>query len=125
MAKEKFGFNVLSKIPVVDINNIINTLHYNNERMQRKSKVIELIGGYGTPLYSFIVDTMHPNGYEIHTITDKGIIIIQNEHTKKLITILIARAPQIKRYFNNIIPIEIYKVISLAEQHQLKGYNNL
>lgn len=125
MAKEKFGFNVLSKIPVVDISNIINTQHYSSERMQRKSKVIELIGGYGTPLYSFIVDTMHPNGNEIHTITDKGIIIIQNEHTKKLITILIARGQQIKRYFNNIIPIEVFKIINLAEEHQLKGYNYL
>lgn len=39
------------------------------------------------------------NGKEIHTITEKGVILIHNSETKKLITMLFARPGQIVRYW--------------------------
>lgn len=116
---------VISQIEVVNINNLINTKHNSNDRIKRTNNIINILGGYGKPMYSYIVDTNHPNGYEIHTITDNGIIVIQNEQTKKLVTCLIARGNQIKRYFiNDIIPIEVMKIVNIAEEHRKKGYNN-
>lgn len=53
----------------------------------------------GTPMYSFVVDTGHPKGDEIHTITDKACIIIQNEKTKRIVTMIYATPGNIKRYW--------------------------
>lgn len=117
-------FKVISKTVTANISNLVNTMHNSNERNERTTNIINMLGGYGNPMYSFIVDTNHPNGYEVHTITDNGIIVIQNYNSKKLVTCLIARVGQIRRYFNGIIPIEIYKVMDKAREHQIKGYNN-
>ena len=116
-------FEVINKTVTANINNLVNTMHNSNERNERTANIINVLGGYGKPMYSFIVDTNHPNGYEIHTITDNGIIVIQNYNSEKLITCLIARGNQIRRYFNGCIPIEIYSVINKANEHQAKGYN--
>lgn len=81
----------------------MNTRHYTNDRADRENRIKEI--GYGTVIKSVVVDRGHKNGPEIHEVTDTGIINIYNEHTKKLITKLIARPAQIKRYFiNEIIP---------------------
>lgn len=63
------------------------------------SKISNQVGDIGDAVYSFIVDTGHPNGDEVHTITEKGLIVIQNKESGKLITILAARPGQIKRYW--------------------------
>ena len=116
-------FRVISKVSVSEISNLVNTYHNDKKRNNRMNKIYGI--GIGKPLYSFIVDTAHYNGNEIHTITDNGIIVIQNERTKKLVTCLIARAGQIRRYFNNgIIPYNMNKVILIAIEHQKNGYNN-
>lgn len=73
--------------------------HYTQDRIIREQHIKEI--GYGTPVASFIVDRGHKNGPEIHEITSTGIINIYNERTKKLVTKLIARPAQIKRYFTN------------------------
>ena len=52
------------------------------------------------------------------TVTDTGIIIIRNERTHKMVTKLIARPNQIKRY-----GIERKDVIEIAREHQTLGYN--
>ena len=56
-------------------------------------------GDIGDAIYSFIVYTGHKNGNEIHTITEKAFIVIQNEDTGRLVTILAARPGQILRYW--------------------------
>lgn len=71
--------------------------HFINDRIEREQHIKEI--GYGKPVASFIVDRGHKNGPEIHEITDTGIINIYNEKTRKLVTKLIARPGQIKRYF--------------------------
>ncbi len=76
--------------------------HYNKERSERERHIREI--GYGKAVASFVIDRGHENGPEIHEITDTGIINIYNQITKKLVTKLIARPAQIKRYFNGNAP---------------------
>jgi hypothetical protein len=97
------------------------TKHWANQH-----KRIEFINeniGMGNPVSTFRWDKGHPNGPELHTITDTGIIIIKNEITDKLITALIARPNQIYRYYinNNEEPPEY--LISIAKEHTHNGYN--
>lgn len=71
--------------------------HYQNDRLIREH-MIQYIG-QGTVVRTVRWDRGHPNGAEIHKITDTGIIIIFNERTGKLITKIIARPNQIRRYW--------------------------
>lgn len=71
--------------------------HYIEDR-QAREEIIKKIGT-GEVVASFRVDRGHKNGAEIHKITNTGIILIYNERTNKLITKLIARPGQIKRYY--------------------------
>lgn len=88
------------KEPVsIDMNQITN--HFNT-RGDRVEKINKKITDFGEPVYSFIVNCGHMNGKEIHTITEKGIIIIQNLKSKNIITILIARPGQITRYWDGL-----------------------
>ena len=71
--------------------------HYTNDR-QRREQIINQIG-IGKVVASFIVDRGHVNGAERHEITNTGIIVIYNNRTNKMITKLIARPGQIRRYY--------------------------
>ena len=73
--------------------------HYSNDR-QNRERIINTIG-IGKVVDSFIVDRNHPNGAERHEITDTGIIVIYNNRTNKMITKLIARPGQIRRYYKD------------------------
>ena len=90
--------------------------HYNRDRIIREKLIREI--GVGKEIKTVRVDKGHPNGAELHTITTNGIIIIRNERTNKMITKLIARPNQIKRY-----DIEDKKVLEIARKHQALGYN--
>ena len=72
----------------------------------------------GEEVETFRIDRHHINGAELHTITSTGIIIIRNQKTNKMVTKLIARPNQIKRY-----GIEDKKLIEIARKHQTLGYN--
>ena len=74
--------------------------HYTQDRATREWVIKEIIG-YGKPVAEFVVDRGHRNGAEVHEITDTGIINIYNQRTHKLVTKLIARPGQIRRYFPN------------------------
>ena len=71
--------------------------HYEIDRQAREA-IIEKIG-YGKVVAEFIIDRGHRNGPEIHKISDTGIIKIYNKRSGKLITKLIARPGQIRRYY--------------------------
>ena len=90
--------------------------HYNRDRVIREKLIKEI--GVGKEVKTVRVDKGHPNGPELHTITSNGIIIIRNERTHKMITKLIARPNQIRRY-----GIEDEKIIEIARKHQTLGYN--
>lgn len=94
--------------------------HYTNDR-QKREEIIKKIG-YGKIIKSVVVDRGHKNGPEIHNLSDTGIITIQNQRTKKMITKLIARPGQIKRYYkeNEIIPTGL---LNLAREHQKLALN--
>ena len=45
-----------------------------------------------------VVNKGHENGNEIHLVYNNGVVKIYNQNTRKFITVLIARVPQIERY---------------------------
>jgi hypothetical protein len=94
--------------------------HYLSDREKRENLIKKI--GYGKVIKTVVVDRNHKNGPEIHEISDTGIITIFNQRSHKLITKLIARPNQIKRYFseNEVIPT---KVLQLAKVHQNLAYN--
>ena len=93
------------------------------EERKGRNDFIESQIHMGNPVRTFKWDKGHPNGPELHTITDTGIIVIRNERTGKLITTLIARPGQIYRYYaeENETPPQF--LMELARQHQEAGYN--
>jgi hypothetical protein len=103
------------------------TYHYKNDRGAR---IKEVSTEDVTPLYSFIVDTGHPNGNEIHTITDRAEIVIQNEETKKVVTVLFARPAQVKRYWKHLSKNtpkdeDFNLVLKFAKSNLDRNLNNL
>ena len=68
-----------------------------------------------------VVNKGHENGNEIHIVYNNGVVKIYNEHTKKFITVLIARVPQIERYKIKVTKT-MKKKINL---HIKQGYNQI
>ena len=68
-----------------------------------------------------VVDKGHANGEEVHVVYNNGVVKIYNEHTKKFITVLIARVPQIERY-NVKVTKAMRKKINM---HIKQGYNHI
>lgn len=95
------------------------TLHFSRDRQDRENLIKQI--GEGRVIKIVEVDKGHPNGPEIHKITDNAIVVIYNKRTGRLITKLIARPNQIRRYFEEgKAPKELIKK---AKEHQSKGYN--
>ena len=68
-----------------------------------------------------IVNKGHKNGNEIHIVYNNGVVKVYNENTRKFITVLIARVPQVERYKVKITKIMRKKI----ESHIAKGYNQI
>ena len=68
-----------------------------------------------------VVNKGHKNGNEIHVIFNNGIVKVYNERTRKFITVLIARVPQIERYKIKVTKTMQHKIKS----HIAKGYNQI
>lgn len=68
-----------------------------------------------------VVNKGHENGNEIHVIFNNGIVKVYNARTRKFITVLIARVPQIERY-----KIKVTKTMrNKIKSHIKQGYNNI
>lgn len=66
-----------------------------------------------------VVNKGHANGNEIHIVYNNGIVKIYNANTRRFITVLIARVPQIERY-----KIKVTKTMkNKIKSHIAKGYN--
>jgi hypothetical protein len=89
------------------------------ERAERENRIRKI--GYGNKVAEFIVDKGHVNGPEIHEISDTGIVTVFNQRTHKLITKLIARPGQLKRYFNGDVPEYL---LTIARKNVALGYNH-
>jgi len=94
--------------------------HYIRDRVAREQLIRKI--GIGTEVATIYVDRNHPAGPELHTVTTTGIIIIRNANTHKVVTKLIARPNQIRRYFEKMTP-EIQKIVNIAYKHQQMHYN--
>ena len=94
--------------------------HWTQDRRER-NRMITMISE-GQIIKTARVDRGHKNGAEIHKVSDTGIVSIYNERTGKLITKLIARPNQIKRYYNEneTIPAGL---LELAREHKRMGMN--
>ena len=68
-----------------------------------------------------IVNKGHENGHEIHIVYNNGVVKIYNTNSRKFITVLIARVPQIERYKIKVTKT-MRKKINL---HIAKGYNHI
>ena len=68
-----------------------------------------------------VVNKGHANGNEIHLVYNNGIVKICNANTRKFITVLIAREPQIVRYKIKVTKT-MRKKINL---HIKQGYNHI
>lgn len=68
-----------------------------------------------------VVNKGHANGNEIHMVYNNGVVKIYNQNTRKFITVLIARAPQIERY-NIKVTKTMRKKMNL---HIKNGYNHI
>ena len=68
-----------------------------------------------------VVDKGHANGEEIHVVYNNGVVKVYNERTRKFITVLIARVPQIERY-NIKVTKAMRKKINM---HIKQGYNHI
>ena len=68
-----------------------------------------------------VVNKGHKNGNEIHIVYNNGVVKVYNERTRKFITVLIARVPQIERY-----KIKVTKTMrNKIKSHIAKGYNQI
>ena len=68
-----------------------------------------------------VVNKGHANGDEIHIVYNNGIVKIYNANTRRFITVLIARVPQIERYKIKVTRT-MRKKINL---HIKQGYNHI
>ena len=103
----------------------MDSLHYNDSRYYREMFISNYLGGDGKIIDAFIVDKNHEKGKEIHCITSHGLIIVYNYKTRKMVTKLIARPQQIKRYYMNTNRQPPENVLELCLEHQRMGFNNL
>ena len=68
-----------------------------------------------------VVNKGHKNGNEIHLVYNNGIVKIYNANTRKFITVLIARVPQIERY-----KVKVTKTMrNKIKSHIKQGYNQI
>lgn len=82
---------------------------------QERAKIID----------AFIVDKGHEDGEEIHWILSNGVILITNYYTNRLVTVLIGRVGQIKRYYREFGETPPESVLIWAQKHQKAGYNRI
>ena len=101
------------------------TNHYKNKRYKREKFINEHLCGDGNVIDSFVVDKGHKDGLEKHCITDTGLIIVYNLESQKLVTKLIARPQQIKRYYKDANKNPPRWLLDLALWHNSLNYNNV
>ena len=68
-----------------------------------------------------VVNKGHKNGNEVHLVYNNGVVKIYNANSRKFITVLIARVPQIERYKVKVTKTMRKKIKSHIE----RGYNNI
>ena len=101
------------------------TSHYKNKRYRREKFISKHLCGDGHVIDSFVVDKGHKNGLERHDITDTGLIIVYNLESQKLVTKLIARENQVKRYYKDVEKTPPKWLLELCKWHNSLNYNRV
>lgn len=99
------------------------TNHYKNHRYRRENFIKKYLNGDGCMIDGFIIDSGHSNGAEVHSITENGVILIHNYRTGQLVTKLIARRPQVERYYRNVDREAPSWLLELCDWHESLNYN--
>lgn len=94
-------FKVVATLRVTTTITHKTTKHFDNDRKVRQ-QVINHIIGVGKPFASFLVDSKHKNGLEIHTLLDNGTIEVRNYESGKIVTVIVAYPLRLEKYFNLI-----------------------
>lgn len=104
-----------------------NNTHHHSTNTVRTNVIKNMLGGYGNPVLTNIIDRGHENGLEKFILTDNAIIIVRNFRTDRWITDLIARKGQIFSRFGDkfkSLPREMQRhILNLCEERERKGYN--
>lgn len=74
------------------------TGHFHDDRGARFSRICRSVG-LGHVVRQCLVDTGHPAGREVHMLTDTGVVVVVNARSHRLVTMLVARPNQVKRYY--------------------------
>lgn len=102
---------------------VLMTTTHSKERT-RRFFVAQMLGPYNV-LKVFYVNKGHINGPEAHVLTTTGVIYIYNIRNGRLITCLIARPAQIKRYYRAINSKAPQNVLEIAAVHERQGLNSI
>ena len=96
--------------------------HLARERQSRLQVAAQI--GFGYTVKCAILDRGHARGAEVHEITSTGLIVIRNAKTDTVVTILIARPGQIRRYWEdeNDIPESLMEQVL---KNFYRGYNEI
>lgn len=114
-------FTLIRELESFDMVNTTISKHI-HERSKRMEIIYNLINNeHGKICKIWIVDTGHRDGLEVHVIYNNGVCLIYNHETKKLITGLILRFNQVKRYNVTITKCMSKKV----KKHVQNNYNHI
>lgn len=72
--------------------------HFHRDRHERIMRIAQTVG-FGHIVRQCLVDTGHRAGCEVHVLTSTGIVLVFNAHSRKLVTVLVARPGQVARYY--------------------------
>lgn len=111
-------FDVLRETDENVLNYLSSTTIHEGTRAIRRNQALAF--GEFEVLSSYVVDTGHPSGLELHSITTTAVVIIANIQKQQVITYLIARPKQLKRY-----GIRDKRLLKLADQHKMSGHNEI
>lgn len=92
-----------------ELGRLRETEHLHSDRRERVRRIARDIG-FGHPVRQCLVDTGHAAGLEVHVLTNTGIVLVFNAGSGKLVTVLIARPGQVRRYyepFGEAVPRDI------------------
>jgi len=122
-------FSVIKKYEkVLSLEEILNMPATNHflDREERQEIANSCLEPDDRVVATLVVNTNHPEGYELHNITQSGLVFIMNQEKyekgrESLITILIARLGQLERYAPYYVASAHTRRV--AVEHEYRGLN--
>mgnify|MGYP003445769391 CR=1 FL=1 len=112
-------FEIIGTVNGIDFELNCRHMADRNTRVNKANQLIRVENA--TIIASFEINKGHKNGNEVHVIYNNGVIRIYNIRTKKHITDLIAREPQVTRYGIKLTKTMQKKI----KRHIEAGYNTI